>query len=200
MLPVDPPQSIKERALNLRKDPKNKRLIEWDGSIIDGRHNANVMTDPLPRWKAEFRYQGLIDWQNKFEQITRGLTTQQHLTFHPAGKVSHLDQSFDWFEKKNWLQPPAKKEKPCPGFLRLDRLKEKTSGSIYPEWQEPHLGASTLKLAKSLSLNRLIPSDLLVEESGVPSVQMVGQLKQSSSTPSLSTTYMSGTASSLKLP
>lgn len=199
MLPVDPPQSIKERALNLRKDSKNMKLIEWDGSIIEGRHNANPMTDPLPGWKAEYRYSGLIDWQKKFEEITRGLTTQQHLTFAPAGKVDHLDQSYEWFEKKNWLQPPTKKVKPCPGFLRLDRLKEKTSGSIYPEWQEPHLGAPTRKLAKSLSLNRLIPSDLVVEESGIPSVTLVGQLKQSSSTPTLSTTW-SGTASSMKLP
>jgi hypothetical protein len=182
MEPEDPLPEIKERALHLHRDPKKVELDEW-GS----RRNPNPLTDPLAEFVRNHRYHGLVKWQDDFEKITRGLNTQLLLTAKPGAKVRHLDQEYAWFEKKNWLKPPQKEEKPCPGFLRFpDRTKEEHVKGSLLEILEPSMASSTRKLAHSLSLTQLAPvSNIRPEEHGFPSEGLVGRLKQSASLPSL---------------
>lgn len=193
MLPVEPPQEIKEKALHMNRNPAKVKLEEF-GELpvrrgLRGRTD-NPLTDTLPLWKAEKRYGALIQWQERFEQITRGNNTQLLLTRAEKNSaqmaVDHLDQSQDWFVRKNWLEPPAKEPKPFKGFLRLTpEEKLKTSGSL-ASLNEPYMSNASRKLAHSMSLQELAPvSSIKPEEHGLPSERLVGRLKQSVSLPNL---------------
>jgi hypothetical protein len=189
MLPTPPSEEIKTRAIHMNRDPAKLKLEEFGSLPVRRRLHGratNEVTDPLEVWKAEKRYPALIQWQDEFERITRGLNTELLLTFHPKGKVDHLDQSFDWFKRKNWLEPPVKEEKPYKGFLRLTpEEKLKTSGSL-SSLTEPAMTNASRKLAHSMSLHELAPvSGVKPEEHGLPSEGLVQRLKQSVSLPQL---------------
>jgi len=173
MLPVEPPSYIKERALFMHRDPHAVAVRSWN------KKNPNGLLDPLEPWIREKRYNGLINWQDKFESLERDIETQVGLTTEVAGKVRHVDNAYGWVTKHNWLQPPYKKKPKQVGWLRISRTDpaEHTNGSLVD--LEIPMQARTVKLAKSLSLGRLVPTGNGPEftEQGVPSETFVSTLK-----------------------